>query len=101
MDAILFATFIPSLENLSIAKEYLENIKNNFYDCDVYVGINYGTIPERKILLEEYSNYFNLQYAFVNKVMNVDSDASAFQLALSLLNKSKKAYRLVWFIHTK
>ena len=101
MDAILFATFVPTVESLSVAKKYLEIIKNNFSDCDIYIGINYGTIPEWKILLDEYSSYITLKYAFVSKELNIDSDASAYQLALSLLHDSKKSYRLIWFIHTK
>jgi hypothetical protein len=37
MDAVVFASFVPTIDSLPVAKEYLDIIKKNFSDCDIYI----------------------------------------------------------------
>jgi hypothetical protein len=86
---------------LPVAKEYLDIIKKNFSDCDIYIWINYGSIKEWVDLIQEYKQYLSITYSFVEEYLNINSDASAYQLWLRLLKDSWKEYNLVRFFHTK
>ena len=51
--------------------------------------------------MEEYKKKISITYDFVSEDLNIDSDASAYQLALKLLKESGKEYKLIRFFHTK
>lgn len=97
---VVFACSIFSHERLFVLREFLNSIEQNFSDSDVYMGINYGCLPE----VEEISRSYNINLTLSrlkNEDMYSQSDASAYQIALGLLKSSGKTYEYYWFIHTK
>lgn len=101
MDAIVFASYIPSIEKLYIGKEFLNIFEIYFKDVDIYIGINPPSIPEWEDLIKSYQKKINIKYDFVQPELNVGSDASGYQNALLQLKKSGKQYDTIWFGHTK
>ncbi len=92
--ALVFASFMP---NVRRTLKYTDTIKRYFPDFDVYVGINSCT-PLFKQLLhgEGFTNTIE-----VDKAIEVNSDASAYQAGLKLLKSQGKTYDAVYFTHTK
>ncbi len=101
MDAIIFASCIPTEDKLYIAKEFFEVFEQQYRDTDIYVGINGVPCAEYLQYLEEIKKKLNVQYKITTKNLEVKSDASAFQTALKLLKDSKKYYKYIWFGHSK
>ena len=98
-DAIIFSSFIPDSRALEVGRSFLEVFEKYFSDCDIYIGINNGSLDEWEDLIIKSS--LNIYYEKVQKNLTVDSDASGFQVALELLKTKGLKYRLVWFGHTK
>lgn len=90
---LVFAFWVPP--NMELLGDYYLNLVNNYFEKnDIYIGINCGT-SENLInrIKNDYPNYI-----IVPKDICINSDASAYQMALSLL---KKKYDYVVFGHTK
>lgn len=97
---IVFACSIFSHERLFVLREFLKSVEQNFSDADVYMGINYGSLPEVEQVLKE-SN-INIRLSRLEKKDKYShSDASAYQIALESLKLSGNIYEYYWFIHTK
>jgi len=98
--AVIFASFVPNKSRVHIGKEILDKIIECFGDCDLFVGVNPSCI-EWIELLESYKEKINIFYKITedNKVIN--SDASAYQTALSLYKEKNLTHDLLWFAHTK
>jgi hypothetical protein len=94
-DCVIFAAWVPYIDRFQI---YIDTIKQNYSDCDVFVGINPNSHPDTENLLK--ANGIN-NIIHVKPELSVNSDASAFQAALSLYKNSNKNYRYIYFIHTK
>ncbi len=94
-NVVIFAAWMPRIDRAQI---YVDKLKEHYGDCDVYIGINPGSVPEFEALLRAngFSNIVN-----VDPEIAVNSDASAFQAALFLLKESGKTYKTVYFLHTK
>jgi hypothetical protein len=92
--ALIFAAYMP---NVRRTLKYTDTIKRYFHDCDVYIGINSCT-PVFKQLLhgEGFTNTIE-----VDRSIEVNSDASAYQAALKLLKSQGKQYDTFYFTHTK
>jgi len=74
--------------------------KLKFSDCDLYIGINYGSLDNIERIIESYE--LNTTIRRISDVnMYTGSDAGAYQLALKLLKESKRKYDIYWFAHTK
>lgn len=111
MDALLFSAYLPDdsilpaheqANRLYIGQEFLHRFKQDFKDCDLYMGINPGTMTEFKDLLElSKKDFNNLEFVDVPADLYTRSDASGFQASLKLLKESNKEYDLIWFGHTK
>lgn len=90
---LIFAFWVPhNMEKL--ADYYFNLIEKHFNNEDVYIGINCGT--EKKLINEIKIKYPN-SIEVPDKIC-IGSDASAYQMGLSLLNKK---YDYVVFGHTK
>lgn len=108
--AIIFSTYIPTIESGLIVSDYLQAIEKNFtvWDCDIYTGINYCYFDK---ILDVYFGRFsyNSDYEKVDDLLMIDSDASAYQKALELYMHGREKlisdygedYEYVWFIHSK
>jgi len=101
MVALVFSSFVPSKDKMSIVKEIFNVFIEYFSDVDFYIGINGDPCPEYLAYLESLKPTLNIEYAIVPKSLEVPSDVSAYQLALKLLHDSKKEYELIWFGHLK
>lgn len=90
---LIFAFWVPhNMEKLG--DYYLDLIDKNFNSDDVYIGINCGT--DKKLIDKIKTKYIN--NIEVPYEICMDSDASGYQMGLSLLNKK---YDYVVFGHTK
>jgi predicted subunit of tRNA(5-methylaminomethyl-2-thiouridylate) methyltransferase len=92
--AIVFAGWFPNLERSPF---YINDMKKNFKNIDVYFGVNPSNTNYHKTL--NLIGYDNVAITSPERV--VDSDASAFQSALELLKNSGNQYETIYFIHTK
>lgn len=92
--ALVFAAYIP---NIKRCLKYTDQIKASFPDCDVYIGINSSyPLLEQVLMGQGFTNIVG-----VDKNLEVNSDASAYQAALKLLMASGKTYDTVYFTHSK
>lgn len=98
--AVIFASFVPDREKLFIAKEMLDKVIEHFSDCDLFIGVNPSCI-EWIELIEEYKKKINLYYKITENDKIINSDASAYQTALSLYKEKNLNHDLIWFAHTK
>jgi hypothetical protein len=99
-NCVIFASYIPDKSNLYVGLQFLNYFKDNFKDYDIFVGVN-PSCNEWIELLEQFKSELNITYKKVDNNLVVDSDASAYQAALSLLKNNDKQYNTVWFVHTK
>jgi len=99
-DAVVFSSYVPNEQALRIAKQFLEVFRAQFADCDFFVGINGGSLPEWETALRD-SGLRTMRIGNVSPELVVDSDVSGFQKALELMRREGKEYRLVWLGHTK
>lgn len=105
-DAIIFAVWLPSMENVNFLHEWLKNIVDgNFADCDIFIGINPSPYQDHAYeICWSYRKYFaNMVVSHVNPDLHVNSDVSGYQKALELMINFRpdSPYRLVWFGHTR
>ena len=99
-NAVIFSSYVPD-SKIDIGLFYLNCLKENFSDCDIYVGVNSTDKMWLDALEKSKQSGLNLTYEVVSDYMRKDSDASAYQLALSLCKNSKIKYISVLFLHTK
>lgn len=97
---VIFACTIITRQRLHVLHEFMEALKRDFNDCDIYVGINHVSLA----VVEDIINSYGLKV--VSMTRNTDhlytqSDASAYQVAIGELMASKKTYDNYWFLHTK
>lgn len=105
-DAILFATWLPSLgEKLEALNRWFALfIQCGFGDCDIFIGNNSSPVQrEATQVFEKWRGKFRwMEYATTLPELEVPSDVSGYQKAMQLLYESKRyPYRFVWFIHSK
>jgi len=98
--AVIFATYIPTKDKISIGVEMLDKICKYYSDCDIFIGIN-PSCPEWVETIESYKDRLNIFYQTVDVDKIIKSDASAYQTALILYKKIGLEHNLVWFMHTK
>ena len=97
---VVFAVSIFNSDKLFVLREFLDTFKLKYPECDYYVGINYGSIPEVETVITEYN--LNVIVSRVqDESLYCGSDASAYQAALALLKASGNQYSVCWFAHTK
>lgn len=101
MDALVFASYVPSKAKMYIIHEMFENFQTYFKDAHFYVGINGDSCQEYINFLKDIQKTLNLEFIKVPKYLEVPSDVSAYQSALKLLKENKQKYRYIWFGHTK
>jgi len=98
--SVLFAIGIDNNTKLYVLNEYLEMLRDQFSDCDIYTGINFGTDPSIESILDK--SGLNIIYERItDPTFHVSSDASSYQVALRLMMDSGKTYDVTWFVHTK
>lgn len=94
-DCVIFGTWAPYRHRIA---PYINIIKEKWSDCDFFVGINPGSDPE----WEKQLNAIGItNIIHVKPELQICSDASAYQAALTLYKKSNKNYRNVFFMQTK
>lgn len=90
---LIFSFWVPkSMEPLGYY--YLNLIDSLFEKDDVYIGVNCGTSED---LITRIKTYYP-NFIIVPENLCINSDASGYQMALSILNKD---YDYVVFGHTK
>lgn len=97
---VIFSCTVFSLDRIHVLNEFIDTFKNHFSDCDFYIGVNYGSIPEVEEVLRE--SKLNIKVGRVlDPMYYTESDAGAYQAALKLLWESNQRYDSYWFVHTK
>jgi hypothetical protein len=97
---VLFAVGIGPNTKLIVLHEYLTMLKQNFADSKIYAGINLTANLNVEPMLDQ--SGLDLEFKRVTDPnFHVDSDASAYQLALKMMMESGEKYDVVWFVHTK
>src|ERR1035437_3390636 len=99
---VIFAASIFDSSKMNVLRDFCLSFKKNFSDCDFYIGINSGTVPNLRDTISEYfgrDGGINNIASFVTPDLYTNSDASAYQAALRVVRKLK--YDCYWFIHTK
>lgn len=99
-NAVVFSTWLPP-QVVYRGGLYLSYINEYFKDCDVYIGINHNSDLSWVDMIEYNMPMDNVNISMVDPELAVNSDASGFQTALELLQKSGKKYENVYFMHTK
>ncbi|MFN7656299.1 MAG: hypothetical protein ACK5OW_00755 [bacterium] len=99
-DAVIFATYVPTVDRLHIGIEMLDKICEHFKDCDIFIGIN-PSCREWVETIESYKDRLNIYYEITEDDKVIKSDASAYQTALKLYKKIGLEHKLLWFMHTK
>ena len=96
---IVFAVSIFDRSKLYVLHEYLDTFKHTYPDCDIYIGINHGSVED----IEEIIDSYKLNTFVVRNTESLynTSDTSAYQVALKYLRDSGNRYDLYWFAHTK
>lgn len=96
---VVFAVTIFDVSKLYVLREYLDVFKRDYSNCDIYIGINHGSVNEIESVIDSYQlNTFSIRNT--EDLYNT-SDASAYQVALKHLKASGNRYDLYWFAHTK
>lgn len=79
---------------------YLNTLVPSLDDCDFYVGFNHST--SKKFVIDCLSRLPVVAHKTCQQELEVNSDASAYQVALQCYKESKKEeYKNVYFIHNK
>jgi len=92
--ALVFATYMP---NVRRGLKYIDTLKKYFGDFDIYIGQNScNPVFEQMLHINGLTNTIR-----VDKSIEVNSDASAYQAGLKLLKSQGKRYDQVFFTHTK
>jgi hypothetical protein len=97
---VLFSCTITKHSRLHVLREFIEALSRNFKNSDVFVGINYNSLPETENILKS-SGLKIKGIERASEELYTESDASAYQAALRLLKKSRYTYDFYWFVHTK
>jgi len=98
--SVIFASYIPTTNELLVGIEMLDKMCQYFSDCDIFIGVN-PSCPEWIGVIESYSDRLNIKYRITESDKVIKSDASAYQTALSLYKDTNTEHDLVWFMHTK
>jgi len=100
--AIIFASYVPSLDKLRIGKEFLDKFVELFSDYDIYIGVSDNSCEEWYKMLGFYSKKLNITYKEVPKELDSGYGViGTYQTALKLFRDSHKKYDICWFGHTK
>ena len=100
MKAIVFATYISKVEDLWIGEKFLKLFNDYYSDYTIFIGNN-SPCDEWINLLNKSTDNLNIYYKNTDKNLEIDSDASAFETALSIVKKYKDSYDFFIFMHTK
>lgn len=96
---VVFAVSIFDPSKLYVLHEYMTVFKKHYSDCDLYIGINYGSINQVEEVIKSYE--LSTHLTRIPHHLYCESDASAYQGALNILKNSGSRYDLYWFAHTK
>jgi hypothetical protein len=99
--AVVFAAYPVDLAAFDLCVMYLDTIRENFPDADVFVGINPAGRGGHVGALREHAESLGMKVSITPPRLVLDSDASAFQSALFAMRQTVKEYNLIWFGHSK
>jgi hypothetical protein len=97
---VIFSCTIVHESRVYVLQKFLNAFKERFSDTDIFIGINPVSLPN----IEDIISSFGLNIIFMERVSDSlysESDASAYQTALSGLRQSGNTYDKYWFVHTK
>lgn len=97
---VIFACTIFSEDRMHVLEELVNAFEKDFLDSDFYIGINPGSLLSVEDILTN-SRLSIVAIKRVDPILYTESDASAYQLALSLLKDPESMYESCWFVHTK
>jgi hypothetical protein len=101
VDALVFASFFPTSQSIDVGRYYLNIFRQNYSDCDIYIGIKPSPVITEWIAVLESRHDLRISYSVADESLVIDSDASAFQAALRVMAHSGKEYETVFFGHSK
>lgn len=97
---VLFAISINDESKLYVLTEYLEMLQEYFSDCDIFAGINFDSNSKIEHILDN-SKLNIVHKRLIDESFHVNSDTSAYQLAIKMMVESEIIYDVIWFVHTK
>ena len=96
---IIFSCSIFDTTRLFVLHQFMQTFKKHYSDCDIYIGINPGSVPNVINIIDSYNLNTIIEHVPIH--MYSESDASGYQSALHKLLLSNKTYANYWFVHTK
>ena len=99
-NCFILAVSIHTEDRLYVLTEILDTVNLHYNNCKIFVGINYGAVPQVETVL----NLYNLNIVHnrvTDKNLYTHSDDSAYQAALNLMINDSEVFDLCWFMHTK
>lgn len=101
---VIYSSYFPDDEQLFRGVEFLEKMRDVFYDYKLYIGVQYSTNYHWIDVIEKYKDYgLDIRYGIVDEKLSINSDVSGYQKALELLYRDKKNIQgdFIWFGHSK
>jgi len=101
---IIFSCSIFDTTRLFVLHQFMQTFKKHYSDCDIYIGINPGSVPTVINIIDSYNLNTIIEHVPIH--MYSESDASGYQSALhkllsviqSVINIFKSApLQLSWF----
>jgi hypothetical protein len=97
-DAVVFSSWVPE-SGLALAAYYLEMLKRRHGDSKVFVGINHGSAPGWRAMVE--ASGLDVAVREASPRVAISSDVAGTIAALSALRDCAERFDVVWFGHTK
>jgi len=101
MNCILYAVFLPNPDKDYVLNEIFSYFLNFDPSAQIFIGIQYNSVPETENILKSINPNLNLSLRRVPSHLLIDSDASSFIQALQLYSESLMNFDKCYFVHTK
>src|SRR5271157_4478812 len=101
MSCILFALYLPDIKKQYVIEEIFAHIREFQKDAKLFIGIQHNSIPETETIISDIADDLDIEMERVPAHLLMDSDASAFVVALKLYSQSPMDFEKCYFIHTK
>ena len=98
--AVVFAAYINDARYFAMFEKNMELFLSEMHDSKFYVGIN-ACKHQLEIIRYFKMHKLDFKYAITDARLTLPTDASAYQTALSLMQKDNEKFDLIWFSHTK
>ncbi len=97
-DAVVFSSWVPE-SGLPLAAYFLEMLKRRHADSKIFVGINHGSAPGWREMVE--ASGLDAEVRDAPPGVQVSSDVAGTVAGLAALRECAEPFDVVWFGHTK